>query len=130
MRPSLTFWLAIIFLMFVAYEIITPKIYSGSGGALTHAHADIRAGIKSALGQYNVDVGHYPKSFQDLVQKPDEATNWHGPYFEPPKVPTDPWGHEYIYEFPGKHNPGSYDVMSAGPDGKKRTEDDISNWDK
>jgi general secretion pathway protein G len=76
---------------------------------------------------YQNDMGDYPKSLHDLVQKPSEAANWHGPYFEPPRVPVDPWGFEYIYEFPGKHNPGTYDLMTVGPDGKKGTEDDIGN---
>lgn len=42
--------------------------------------------------------------------------------------PTDPWGNEYIYVIPGKHNPNEYDVFSKGPDGKADTEDDIGNW--
>ena len=40
----------------------------------------------------------------------------------------DPWGNPYIYYYPGKHNPDSYDLLSAGPDGKEGTDDDIGNW--
>ena len=47
------------------------------------------------------------------------------PYFDPPKVPIDSWGHPYVYEFPGKHNPESYDLYSLGPDQKAGTDDDI-----
>jgi general secretion pathway protein G len=95
---------------------------------ITAAQADINGGIKSALGQYAVDNGFLPTSLKDLVQQSSSATNWHGPYLDSPKLAVDPWGHEYIYEFPGKHNPGSYDLISVGPDGKKGTEDDIGNW--
>ena len=37
-------------------------------------------------------------------------------------------GHPYIYECPGKHNPSGYDLMSAGPDGRTESDDDIANW--
>ena len=120
MRPSLTFWLAIVVTALVACDNKHVKI--------NQDRYDKLAGIKSALGMYQVDTGHYPKSLQDLVQKPNDEFKWHGPYFDSPKVPLDAWGHEFIYEFPGKHNPGSYDLMSAGPDGKEGTEDDIGNW--
>lgn len=82
---------------------------------------DFNGGIKTALDRYRVDLGTYPTNFNDLVQQPAGTTNWGGPYLE--QFPSN-----YIYEFPGKHNPNSYDLMSAGPDGKKGTEDDIGNW--
>ncbi len=44
------------------------------------------------------------------------------------KIELDPWGREYFYDSPGKHNVNSFDVYSAGPDGKPGTEDDIGNW--
>lgn len=88
---------------------------------------DIFGKIKTELDRYEIDIGTYPKSFQDLLQQPAGMTNWHGPYFDG-KIPQDPWGNNYIYEFPGKHKPTSYDLMSLGPDGKKGTEDDIGNW--
>lgn len=108
-----------------------PKIAgTGERSRVTAALADINGGIKSALGQYEVDNGFYPKSLQDLLQQPGNARNWHGPYFDPPKLPVDPWGYPYVYYFPGKHNPSSYDLLSIGPDGKEGTDDDIGNWQK
>lgn len=44
------------------------------------------------------------------------------------KLELDPWGKEYFYDSPGKHNLNGFDVYSAGPDGKPGTEDDIGNW--
>jgi general secretion pathway protein G len=128
-RPSLTFWFGLAILGIVLLYTFIPRSHNAHVKINQHRY-DIMGGIKSALGQYKVDIGYYPKSFQDLVQKPNDAANWHGPYLDSPKLAVDPWGNEYIYEFPGKHNPGAYDLMSAGPDGKKGTEDDIVNWDK
>jgi general secretion pathway protein G len=111
--------------------LIIPKIVGYERAHNEHAHrggprADLQGGIKSALGAFQVDNGFYPKNLQDLLQLPSGATNWHGPYLE--KFPIDPWGHKYIYEYPGKHNPNGYDLFSAGPDGKPGTDDDIGNW--
>jgi general secretion pathway protein G len=110
--------------------IVVPK-RSGIGATpsrMSAAYTDIHSGIKVALDHYKMDTGFFPKSINDLIQQPSSTTNWHGPYFDPPQIPIDPWGDKYIYEFPGKHNPDSYDLMSAGPDGKTGTDDDIGNW--
>jgi general secretion pathway protein G len=108
---------------------ITPRIAGGPERApIAAALADIRGGIASALRQYKVDTGYFPNRLLDMVQKPSEATNWQGPYFDPPKLPIDPWRHPYIYIYPGKHNTNGYDLSSAGPDGKPGTDDDIGNW--
>ena len=107
--------------------LVIPKIAGNTERAKeTTARADIGGGIKSALGLYEVDMGFYPKSLSDLVTQPGNAKGWHGPYLD--KLPVDPWGNPYIYYYPGKHNPSGYDLLSAGPDGKEGTEDDIGNW--
>ena len=87
------------------------------------------AAFKTALDAYEVDNGYYPKGkngLQDLVQKPRDAQNWHGPYLD--KIPQDPWNRDYSYECPGKNNANSYDLMSAGADGQTGNEDDVTNW--
>lgn len=107
--------------------IVVPKIAGRSEEArVTAAHADIKGGIATALGAFEVDNGFYPQSLQDLLQKPRNARNWHGPYLD--SFPTDPWGNAYLYSYPGKHNANGYDLWSAGPDGKSGDQDDIGNW--
>jgi general secretion pathway protein G len=108
--------------------LVIPKMVGRSEQARsTAAHADLSS-IKTALDAFEVDNGFYPKSLQDLVTVPGNAKNWHGPYLE--KVPADPWGNNYNYYFPGKHNQSSYDLLSIGPDAKEGTDDDIANWTK
>jgi general secretion pathway protein G len=107
--------------------LVIPKIAGNSERArITAANADINGGIKSALGQYEVDNGFYPHNLNDLLVQPGNAKNWHGPYLD--KLPADPWGNPYVYYFPGKHNPSSYDLLSVGPDAKEGTQDDVGNW--
>ena len=132
-NPQSAFTLVEIMLVVVIIGILAalviPKIAGKSEEAReTAAHADIYGGIKSALDEYDVDNGFYPSSLQDLLQRPRNAKNWHGPYLDPPQLPIDPWGNPYLYACPGKHNPTTYDLWSAGPDGKSGTSDDIGNW--
>ena len=89
------------------------------------------AAFKAALNTFQVDTGHYPSgkdAMLQLFQQPPGETNWHGPYLDSDKMPKDPWCHDYVYEFPGRHNTNSFDLMSPGPDGQPGTKDDIANW--
>jgi general secretion pathway protein G len=75
-----------------------------------------------------VDNGFYPKGKNgliDLIQQPRDAQNWRGPYLQSDSIPKDPWGNEYIYECPGRHNPSSYDLSSQGFPGDNEV---IANW--
>jgi general secretion pathway protein G len=123
--------LLVVTIIGILAALVIPRIAgTGERARVTAAQADINGGIKSALGQYEVDNGFYPKSLQDLIHQPGNAKNWHGPYFDPAQLPIDPWQNPYIYYYPGKHNPTSYDLLSMGPDGKEGTDDDIGNWTK
>jgi general secretion pathway protein G len=128
---TLTEIMLVVVIIGILAALVIPKIAGSSERArVTAAQADINGGIKSALGQYEVDNGFYPRSLQDLITPPSNAKNWHGPYFDPPKLPVDPWGNAYVYYFPGKHNASSYDLLSVGADGKEGTDDDVYNWMK
>lgn len=108
--------------------IVYPKLAGRSEQARTTAAATQISSFSTALDAFEVDNGYYPKGksgLNELVQQPNEAQNWRGPYLK--DIPKDPWGNEYIYECPGRMNPSSYDLISPGPDGKSGTEDDISN---
>ena len=119
--------LLVVTIIGILAALVIPKIAGRSEQARqTAAYTDIHGGIKSALDQFNVDTGMYPKSLQDLITPPSNAKNWHGPYLD--KLPVDPWNNPYIYYYPGKHTPNSYDLLSAGPDGKEGTDDDIVSW--
>ena len=134
MRPSLTFWWFLLAIVGIAVFYATrPRIgFSGAVEARSSAaYADIHGGVKTALDAFEADTGHYPKGSNgllELFQQSSGTTNWHGPYFDPPVLPVDPWGKKYLYDCPGKHNTNGYDLFSAGPDGKPGTGDDICSW--
>lgn len=106
--------------------IVYPKVMGrGEQARYTAAQTQI-ASFKTALDSFEVDNGYYPKGkngLADLLQRPRDAVNWHGPYLE--NIPNDPWNQPYQYDCPGRHNPAGYDVCSVGPPGANTP---IGNW--
>jgi len=85
-----------------------------------------------ALAMFQVDCKRYPTSEEGLtalIQRPPSIpmSLWLGPYLDAKKIPGDPWGHAYVYEFPGLHNTNGFDVYSLGPNGAGGNEA-IGNW--
>jgi general secretion pathway protein G len=118
--------LLVITIIGILAALVIPKMVGRSEQARQAAVRADLSSVKTALDAFEVDNGYYPKSLQDLLQQPGNAKNWHGPYLD--KVPQDPWGNNYLYYYPGKHNQSSYDLLSIGPDSKEGSEDDIGNW--
>lgn len=90
--------------------------------------------LKASLIRYRTLGRIYPSEQQGLealVTRPTtspEPADW-TQYMKPQGI-KDPWGRTYEYRYPGKHNPGEFDIFSLGADGKEGTEDDLGNWDK
>ena len=98
--------------------IVAPRYFSQLGRSEAKvARAQIE-GLAKALDLYRLEVGRYPSSeqgLQALVSAPTDEARWSGPYLQK-KVPDDPWGHAYIYRYPGEN--GEYDLLSLGKDGQ------------
>jgi general secretion pathway protein G len=76
--------------------------------------------LGSALDLFYIDEGRYPTTSEGLValvERPDGAEIWNGPYVKGGKIPMDPWGHAYQYRAATDHNP-PYEISSLGPDGR------------
>ncbi len=98
----------------------------------TRAKTEIVSTIGLALSMFESDMGKLPTSEQGLealVANPGQSASWRGPYLTQSKQFKDPWGNKYQYQCPGQHNPRSYDLSSAGPDGQFGSEDDITNFE-
>ena len=122
--------LLVLVILGILAAIVVPKFAGRTEQARQTAAQSQIANFGTMLDAFEVDMGSYPKGkngLQDLVQAPRDAQNWKGPYSKS-AIPNDPWGHPYVYECPGKHNPNSYDLMSIGPDGRANTDDDVTNW--
>jgi general secretion pathway protein G len=123
--------LLVLTILGILAAIVVPRIVGRSEDARRQATVTQISAFKTALNTFEVDNSYFPKGqngLLDLIQQPRDAQNWHGPYLDSDIVPKDAWGKDFAYSYPGKHNPSSYDIVSAGPDGQFGTEDDIGNW--
>lgn len=128
---SLIELLLVLVILAVLASVIVPK-FAGRGeeAKVTKVGVDISA-IGAALDMFEIDNDRYPtttEGLKALIDKPANADGWEKPYLSKMEVPKDPWGNEYSYRYPGQHNEYSFDLYSAGPDGRTGTDDDITNW--
>src|SRR5512140_3664202 len=120
--------LLVLVILGILAAIVLPRFTNRTKQAQIAATQTQIATFKTALDAFEVDNGYYPKGkngLADLIQQPRDAQNWRGPYIQSDSIPKDPWGNDYIYECPGRHNPTSYDVSSAGPPQDNMV---IGNW--
>jgi general secretion pathway protein G len=122
--------LLVLVILGILAAIVVPKFAGRTEQARQAAAVSQIATFNTALDAFEVDTGRYPRGkngLMDLVTMPRDVQNWRGPYMKD-AVPKDPWGFDYVYECPGKHNPSGYDLYSVGPDGRAGSEDDVTNW--
>jgi len=93
--------------------------------------------LTGALLVFQLECGRFPSQSEGLSalerRPPDIPESKWERYLD--EVPTrDPWGHIYIYRFPGIHNRNSFDLYSLGEDGVSKSggndSDDINSWDE
>jgi general secretion pathway protein G len=112
--------------------VVIPKFAGRSKQAKVTAAKSQISNLEIAIDSFEIDMGYFPKGgndLRDLIEEPNSnnVQDWHGPYLKK-GIPRDPWGIDYVYDYPGKRNVGSYDISSSGPDRKTGTDDDITNW--
>lgn len=130
--------LLVLVILGILAAIVVPKFAGRTEQAREAAARTQISNFGTALDAYEIDMGSYPRGkngLNDLVVAPANSDQrWKGPYIKN-EIPKDPWGNDYIYEFPSKHSSGnknaseSYDIMSMGPDGRVGGNDDITSWD-
>ena len=109
-----------------------PQVMKYLARAKTDAAAIQIQRLSSVLDLYRLDVGHYPSSAEGLkalVERPDNAEQWDGPYLKTADGLKDPWGRAYQYSQPGTH--GTFDLYSLGADGQEGGDGenkDVTNW--
>jgi general secretion pathway protein G len=129
--------MVVIVILALLAALVGPKLMGRTDDAkITDARVQIK-NIETALKLYKLDTGTYPateQGLQALISKPTVGVipkNYKdGGYLESKKMPTDPWGTDYLYVSPGEH--GDYDLFSYGADGAKGGEGkniDITSWD-
>ncbi|HEY5594226.1 MAG TPA: type II secretion system major pseudopilin GspG [Nitrospiria bacterium] len=126
--------MVVVFILALLAGIVVPKIMGRTDEARRTAAMVQIKNIEEGLHLYKLDNGFYPATEQGLsalVAKPTIGAippHWReGGYL--PKLPKDPWSHEYVYISPGGH--GDYDLISYAADGEPGGEGkdaDVESW--
>ena len=82
--------------------------------------------LHAAVNQFKMDTGRFlseDMGLAELIEQPSDVENWEpGGYLETTEIPTDAWGHEFVYElFPDSGKP--FVIISYGADGEEGGED-------
>lgn len=110
------------FLLYAAYRIAENRT----------VRRDIEE-ISRAIHRYRNKMGHYPTgSTADLVRALEESGYQVKPELKNARGELiDRWGRPILYQCPGRHNQGLFDLLSLGRDGVDQDGkgDDINNWE-
>jgi general secretion pathway protein G len=111
--------LVVIAILALIVAFAAPQVLGYFSRSKTQAGDIEISNIVAALDLYRLDVGSYPTTDQGLsalLDKPEGAKNWHGPYLTRRDGIIDPWGRPYLYQGPEGSN--TFLVQSYGGDGK------------
>jgi general secretion pathway protein G len=124
--------LVVMIILTLLATIAAPQVLSYLGGARTDTARIQISNLGTALDLYRLDAGRYPTSdegLRALVERPQSAERWRGPYVKKKDSLIDPWGAPYVYVSPGRH--GTYDLSSLGADraeGGADENQDVTSW--
>lgn len=124
--------LVVLIILALLATIAAPQVLNYLGGARTDTARIQITSLGTALDLYRLDVGQYPSTdqgLQALLDRPQSAERWKGPYIKKKDALTDPWNVPYVYRSPGQHGP--YDLYTLGADKTEGGEDeneDVVSW--
>ena len=127
--------LLVITIISVLAAVVVPRFFGRSREArVVAANQTIVGTFGISLDLFEQDTGRYPTSDEGLLALvvDPQTTNWRGPYLKTTRVPPDPWGNAYKYNYPSELTSSEflYDIISGGPDGVVGNNDDVTNHDE
>lgn len=110
--------------------LILPRFFGRVGSAKQSVAKQKIAEIEKAIEMFSYDYGRLPASLDELVNRPSDIPEekWNPPSLRAKDL-LDPWGNEFLYQYPGEH--GLYDLQSYGADrqpGGEKENADVINW--
>jgi len=122
--------LVVMVILGLLVALVGPKLFGHLGKSkLKAAKAQIEL-MGTAMDSFRIDMDRYPTADEGIkaLRVNPGLDKWDGPYLRK-EIPADPWGREYVYVYPGRHD--DFDLMSYGADGAPGGEgenQDVVSW--
>lgn len=104
-------------IMALIVGIAAPRFVDSFGRAKSQS-AEVQMGnLRVAVQLFYVDVGRFPSAAEGLnglLQAPQGAVNWRGPYIDKEGGLFDPWGRRYEL----RSTDAGFEIFTYGRDGK------------
>lgn len=124
--------MVVLMILALLASIVAPRVtHYLSRAKVQTAKLQVNA-LGHAIEEFHLDTGEFPTNDQGLkalMVAPPKSLSWDGPYVEKQENLIDPWGHPYLYRYPGQHS--GFDVYTLGPDpkpGNTANAQEIGNW--
>ncbi len=117
--------IAVIVLLGIVITIVGGGMMDTFGGGKYKAGTIQVKKLSGAVEQYQMSVGSYPNSLEDLTKR-----DGLGPYAKDTDL-KDPFGHPFVYKKPGDAG-RDFDIIFLGKDGKPggdSTNKDYGSWE-
>jgi general secretion pathway protein G len=114
---TLTEMLVVLVIIGLIAAIVGPRLFNRLDDAKRRTARLQITSLAAAVDLFRIDVGRLPtdeEGLEALVNAPDDANEWLGPYLAKDRLPLDPWGHAYVFRREGE----GFDVLSYGADGR------------
>ncbi|PWR25355.1 type II secretion system major pseudopilin GspG [Zavarzinia aquatilis] len=120
--------LVVLAILGLLVAIAVPRVVGYLEGSKVKTAEIQLAQIDAALDLYRLDLGDFPGEAQGLkalIEKPDGARVWNGPYLNRADGIIDPWSRPYLY----KRAAGAkdYRLYSLGADGAEGGEGEAAD---
>jgi general secretion pathway protein G len=124
--------MVVLLILALLTSIAAPRVTKYLSKAKAQAAKIQVDALGAAVDAYVLDMGRPPlasEGLQALLDPPQSAADWGGPYIKKRDSLKDPWGRPYRYRQPGQH--GDYDIFTLAADdreGGQGDASDIGNW--
>lgn len=119
---SLMEMMVVLFIIGIIFAMVGPKVIKVMTQGRQTSTQQLLTAVKSAILEYQMEVGGYPKTLQHLVENVDKNPKWKGPYLEgKTEVPVDAWGAALMFNVPSKVFTKEYkyfEILSYGEKGE------------
>lgn len=131
---SLIEMMVVVAIIGMLVALIGPRAVKFLSKSEITATKAILSEVKTAIVEYQADIGHIPTQAEGglraLVEKPNKesaASKWREPYLEEEKL-ADKWGNDIVYNVPPvlfKEKYKRFELISHGPTGQEDSTDKI-----